>query len=104
MEDIDPDQLNLVLDALDEAYNHIIVTGGHDECRTLFEAIQGRFDAGVLVHDAKKPARVLQHLPGTFLGFEVADIDVVRMEKVNTIPPQRILRAMRKPGEEARTA
>ena len=47
--DVDPDQLNLVLDALDEAYDHIIVTGQHGDCRNLFEAIQGRFDAGIRV-------------------------------------------------------
>ncbi len=53
---IDDDQLNLVLDALDEAYDMIVVTGGHDASRQLFEAIQGRFDAGVLVGDGKKRA------------------------------------------------
>ncbi|NJM55304.1 MAG: CpsD/CapB family tyrosine-protein kinase [Verrucomicrobiae bacterium] len=45
----DPDQINLVLDALDEAYAHIVVTGEHGAVRHLFEAIQGRFDAGILV-------------------------------------------------------
>ncbi len=40
--DIDPDQMNLILDALDEAYDHIVVVGRHDEARKLFEAIEGR--------------------------------------------------------------
>lgn len=105
IDDLDPDQLNLVLDALDEAYNFIIVTGGHDDCRLLFEVIQGRFDAGILVHDAKKPARVLKDPPGTFLGFEVSDIDVMKMEKKQAVPPvspQRIMRAVRGNGSEAR--
>lgn len=101
IDNLDPDQLNLVLDALDEAYNFIIVTGGHDDCRMLFEVIQGRFDAGILVHDAKKPARVLKDPPGTFLGFEVSDIDVMKMEKKHVVPPvspQRIMRAVRGSG------
>ncbi len=105
VDNLDPDQLNLVLDALDEAYNFIIVTGGHDDCRLLFEVIQGRFDAGILVHDAKKPARVLKDPPGTFLGFEVSDIDVMKMEKKQIVPPvspQRIMRAVRGNGSELR--
>ncbi len=108
--DIEPDQLNLVLDALDEAYDHIVVTGAHDDARFLFEAIQGRFDAGVLVAEAKKRPSVLDDTvlkdpPGTFLGFEVADIDVIRFERASAPAPvinQRILRATQKPGGEAR--
>lgn len=106
VEDIDPDQLNLVLDALDEAYDHIIVTGQHDDARALFEAIQGRFDAGIIIPDLKKRPSVLQDPPGTFLGFEVTDIDVIRMARAAApvVPSQRILRATRKTVEEARTA
>jgi succinoglycan biosynthesis transport protein ExoP len=104
--DIDPDQLNLVLDALDEAYDHIIVAGTHDEARFLFEAIQGRFDAGVIVADGKKRASVLDDPAGTFLGFEVADIDVIRFERSVQAPisNQRILRATQKAAAEARLA
>ena len=107
--DVDPDQLNLVLDALDEAYDHIVVSGAHEDARLLFEAIQGRFDAGVLVSDAKKRASVLDDAAlkdpaGTFLGFEVADIDVIRYER-NAQPVaavnQRIQRATRKGGGDA---
>jgi polysaccharide biosynthesis transport protein len=103
-DDIDPDQLNLVLDALDEAYDHIVVTGNHADARFLFEAIQGRFDAGVLVADSKKRASVLDDPAGTFLGFEVADIDVIRFERAGPapVPNQRILRATQKNGGEAR--
>ena len=75
--DVDPDQLNLVLDALDEAYDYIVVSGQNEDARVLFEAIQGRFDAGILVTDPKKRTSVLQDPPGTFLGFEVTDIDVI---------------------------
>ncbi|MEQ1717754.1 MAG: lipopolysaccharide biosynthesis protein, partial [Hyphomicrobium sp.] len=102
-DDIDPDQLNLVLDALDEAYDHIIVTGQHEDSRALFEAIQGRFDAGIMVHDSKKRVSVLQDPPGTFLGFEVSEIDIIRLARVvvSAVPAQRILRATRKAMDEA---
>ena len=102
-EDIEPDQLNLVLDALDEAYDHIVVAGHHDDARFLFEAIEGRFDAGVLVTDSKKRASVLDDPAGTFLGFEVADIDVIRYERATQapVPNQRILRATQKGAREA---
>ena len=46
-EGLDADQLNLILDALDEAYDQIIVVGQYENARVLFEAIQGRFDAGI---------------------------------------------------------
>lgn len=91
-----PEQINLVLDALDEAYEHIIVTGRHAEARTLFEVIEGRFDAGVIVSEMRARSPVLEDPPGTFLGFEVADIDVIRYERRATITAsnQRIARAM----------
>ncbi len=103
--DVDPDQLNLVLDALDEAYDYIVVSGQNEEARVLFEAIQGRFDAGVLVTDSKKRTSVLQDPPGTFLGFEVTDIDVIRVERKGPDPvsSQRLIRATKKGGSEVRT-
>jgi tyrosine-protein kinase Etk/Wzc len=67
---VDPHHLNLVLDALDEAYEHIVVFGGHATSRILFEAIEGRFDAGIVVGD--NPSST-----GTLLGFAVVDIDVL---------------------------
>ncbi|MCB1484880.1 MAG: lipopolysaccharide biosynthesis protein [Hyphomicrobiaceae bacterium] len=100
---IDPDQLNLVLDALDEAYDHIIVAGAHDDARMLFETIEGRFDAGILLPDPKKKPTVLQDAPGTFLGFEVAGIDILTMSRAVPagVPTQRLLRATRKVAGEA---
>ena len=104
--DIEPDQLNLVLDALDEAYDYIVVSGQHDDARNLFEVIQGRFDAGVLVADEKKRVTVLKDPPGTFLGFEVADVDVIRFERATTapLPNQRIQRVTSKAASEVRPA
>ena len=78
---LDADRLNLVLDALDEAYDHIVVTGEHQAIRDLFLAIEGRFDAGVLVADRRRGAAAANAAPGTFLGFQVTDIDVVRLDR-----------------------
>jgi succinoglycan biosynthesis transport protein ExoP len=83
--DIDPDQLNLILDALDEAYDQIIVAGRHDEARNLFETIEGRFDTGILVADPPRVPPILVDASGIFLGFEVSDIDVIRFERKLTV-------------------
>jgi succinoglycan biosynthesis transport protein ExoP len=80
---LDADQLNLILDALDEAYDHIVVVGQAKSASILFEAIQGRFDAGVIVSE---PGYELSDPQGTFLGFEVADIDLVRFEYTRIQP------------------
>ena len=88
------DQINLILDALDEAYAHIIVAGPYEAARNLFEVIEGRFDCGVTIVDAKRRVSVIQDPPGTFLGYEVADMEIVRFErKGGAVPAQRILRA-----------
>ena len=73
--------------------------------RDLFEAIQGRFDAGVVVADAKKRSSVIEDPAGTFLGFEVADIDVIRFARTAAAAApvnQRILRATQRGGSEVR--
>lgn len=100
-DDIGSDQLNLVLDALDEAYDYIVVVGSHEECRFLFEAIQGRFDTGVTVVESGKRSAMLDESDGKFLGFEVSEIDIVRFERprTNTVSNQRIARATRRGGE-----
>lgn len=91
---IDSEKLNLLLDALDEAYDQIIVVARPADARTLFEAIQGRFDAGVTVTSGLRSAATLQDPPGTFLGFEVTDITLVRFCRAEGNPQgtQRILR------------
>ena len=101
---LDPDQLNLTLDALDTAYDHIVVVGKNSAARALFEAIQGRFDAGVLVYEGKRRmARADQ--PGTFLGFEVTDIELFRLERPlsGQVVQERLARVT-KSGAEARSA
>jgi len=82
---IDVDLMNLALDALDEAYDHIIVAGPHREARYLFEAILGRFDTGMSVAVGPSSLADLDEPEGTFLGFPVADIDVIRFKRV-TVP------------------
>ena len=91
---LDAERLNLLLDALDEAYDHIIVVGAYEEARLLFETIQGRFDAGVTVGEAKRKAAALQDPPGTFLGFDVTDIVLIRFTRGEgkQTPAQRFLR------------
>ena len=88
------EQFNLVLDALDEAYAHIVTTGPYEAVRNLFEVVEGRFDIGVTVSEPGIRSSVLRDPPGTFLGYEVADIELIRLEKKSgAVPAQRILRA-----------
>ena len=77
----DADRLNLVLDALDEAYDHILVHGTHKDASALFEAIQGRFDVGLTVVSGKRRPGVLEDAPGSFLGFDVSDLDIVQYHR-----------------------
>jgi hypothetical protein len=100
---LDPDQLNLALDALDTAYDHIIVLGRTRAARALFEAIQGRFDAGVIVAEGKRRSSRLPETPGTFLGFEVTDIELFRVERPasSRIASERLARLTNKGGAEA---
>lgn len=78
---LEADRMNLILDALDEAYDHIIVTGDPASTRELFVTIQGRFDAGVLVGGEGQRHAPTEAGPGTFLGFDVTDIDVIRLDE-----------------------
>jgi len=103
---LNPDQINLALDALDTAYDHIVVVGSNQAAHALFEAIQGRFDAGVIVGEGKRRAR-LAEAPGTFLGFEVADIELFRLERPplsNRLMQDRLARLTAKGSAEARPA
>ncbi len=98
------DRINLVLDALDEAYDHIVVTGDNGAIRDLFLAIQGRFDAAVVVSDPDHATPAGQFGEGVFLGFQVTDIDVVNIDRAG--PQQAAMRRKmqlaRNDGSEAR--
>jgi len=74
----DGDLLNMLLDALDEAYDHIVICGRTEPARSLFAAIEGRFDAGILVVDALTHDAALAAPDQRFLGFEVVDIELIR--------------------------
>ena len=69
----DKDRVNMLLDALDDAYDHVVITGRRDAVRDLFTTIEGRIDAGVVIADGKVAPR-----RGSFLGFNVADLEVIR--------------------------
>lgn len=99
---LNPDRVNLVLDALDEAYDHIIVTGEHGVIRDLFQAIQGRFDAGVAVADPRHPTAAGEAGDGIFLGFQVTDIDVLRIDRAGDPAGRRKMQLARGNGPEAR--
>ena len=72
----DGDSAAMVLDALDEMYDFIVVCGPAAVAADLFAAVQGRFDAGVLV--AAGPLATSQNGGGTpFLGFDVPDFPVL---------------------------
>jgi uncharacterized protein involved in exopolysaccharide biosynthesis len=89
----DKDRVNMLLDALDDAYDHVVIMGKHDTVRDLFTTIEGRIDAGVAVTDGEEaPA------PGTFLGFNVADLEVIRYQ-----PPTPATPAERASGTPALT-
>ena len=89
---LDPDQLNLTLDALDTAYDQIVVVARNNVARALFEAILGRFDAGIIVSEPQAPQLCAPTRPGSFLGFEVADIELFRLErsKSNQLARERL--------------
>ncbi len=94
---LDPDRVNLTLDALDTAYDYILIAARKDVARALFESILGRFDAGIVVSEPRRRG-TLPEAPGTFLGFEVADIQLYRIEraKSNQLARERLLRVSAK--------
>jgi MinD-like ATPase involved in chromosome partitioning or flagellar assembly len=94
--DLDQDRLNLILDALDEAYDQVVIAGRYESARAFFEAIEGRVDCGVVVADPGRIGSALRDPPGSYLGFEVAEIDIVRYDRqMAAIPGQRIVRTGR---------
>ena len=69
----------MTLDALDEAYDQIVVAADNRDAKLLFEAIEGRFDAAVVV-TAKAGVPAAGNVgPDTLLGFEVTDIDAIHV-------------------------
>ena len=78
---LDSDSVNFLLDALDDVYDHIVVVSNVEPAKDLFEAMQGRFDCGVvLVDDKARKAKAVGE-PGTFLGYDVDGIALFAFEK-----------------------
>lgn len=71
----DRDRINMLLDALDEVYDHIVITGEWHDLRDMFRTIQGCIDAGIVV--ATPGAETAS---GDFLGYQVSDLEVIHFE------------------------
>lgn len=94
---LDADWVSLVLDALDETYDHVVVVARLDAARALFEAIEGRFDAGIVMSERRAQGTNINAAPGVFLGFEVTEIYVVQVDLAqrSTMPARKLKRAKR---------
>jgi Mrp family chromosome partitioning ATPase len=71
----DKDRVDMLLDALDDAYDHVLITGKQDAVRDLFTTIEGRIDVGIVIADGENPVGA-----GSFLGFNVVGLEVIRYE------------------------
>ncbi len=67
---VNGDSAGMVLDALDEMYDYVVVSAAPKIARDLFEAVQGRFDVGVVVGSGADGR-------ASFLGFDVPDLPVL---------------------------
>ena len=56
----DKDRVDMLLDALDDAYDHVVIAGGREAMRDLFTTIDGRIDAGVVIADGEGSVRARQ--------------------------------------------
>ena len=74
------EQLNLVLDALDEAYDQIIIVSNRRDATLLFEAIGGRVDAGIMYSGISKKEGIPKMRPDQFLGYDVMDIEILNWQ------------------------
>ena len=84
---LDLDRLGLVLDTPDEVYDFIVLVSEHEEARTLFATIEGRFDACLSVGAADHTPGALAAEVDRFLGFEVTDIHVMRLVRKRPAAP-----------------
>jgi polysaccharide biosynthesis transport protein len=68
----DKDRVNMVFDALAEAYDHIVIAGANEAVGDLIATIEGNIDAGVVAAGEEG----LQH-NGCFLGFDAAELNLI---------------------------
>lgn len=71
----DGDRLNMTFDVLDDAFDHVIVTGERAAVAALFQSMEGRFDA---VLEVVEPGSDVRLQPNEVLGFSVQDMVVIR--------------------------
>lgn len=69
--------IHLVLEALDESYDHVFVTGELPVAKRLFSLVDGAFDAGLLMARPSALGEPDRVEPG-FLGFAAPEMDVIR--------------------------
>jgi polysaccharide biosynthesis transport protein len=100
---MDADRNNLVLDALDEAYQFIVIHSSKATARDLFANIQGRFDAGILVRESQLRTTGSSTPAKDFLGFEVPGMDIITVDQV-TAPAPALGTLSRGLGPRARMA
>jgi hypothetical protein len=81
----DADQVNLVFDAIDDAYDHVVFVGEYDALHVLFTVIEGRFDT-VVELAASDHAQTARSAPGTLFGCAVSGIEVLRLGTASVAP------------------
>jgi tyrosine-protein kinase Etk/Wzc len=69
----DKDRVNMLFDALAEAYDHIVIAGANEAVGELIATIEGNIDAGVVAGGEEG----FQH-DGSFLGFDAARLHLIR--------------------------
>jgi succinoglycan biosynthesis transport protein ExoP len=72
------DQVNLILDTIDDAYDHIVFVGEYDALHALFTVMKGRFDTVVEI-SAPDHVQAVRSAPGTLFGSPVSGIEVLRL-------------------------
>ena len=82
---VDADSAAMVLDALDETYDSIVVFAPQSIARDLFQALQGRFDAGVLIAPGAS-SLTPTGANAAFLGFNVPDLPVLTIAPAADAP------------------
>lgn len=95
-DDLDPDRINAILDALDAVYDHIVVAARAKPARALFEAMEGRFDCGITIVDEAAPAGVIPQA-GTFLDFEVEGVELMTYARPGSPTNSAVRRLARTP-------
>jgi len=91
------EELNLMLDALDEVYDQIVVTGTHASAAALFEAIEGRMDVAIEV--GGKPTKSAAGY-ARFLNFDVVDMTVLTLAASRGVA-LAVKRLLQRPAEAA---